>query len=63
MEVYYNMLSKKAPYGVVVQWLKIWLFNVEVRSSNPHTCNLSYLNYLSELIRQCRLQKLLNHLA
>jgi hypothetical protein len=49
--IYYNMLSKKSPYGVMVQWLKTWLLNVEVRSSNPHTCNLGYLGYLGDLIR------------
>jgi hypothetical protein len=46
MEVYYNMLSKKLPYGVVVQWLKTWFFNVKMKSSNPHTCNLGYLGDL-----------------
>jgi hypothetical protein len=25
--------------------------NVKVRSSSPHTCNLGYLGYLSELIK------------
>jgi len=49
--VHYNMLSKKSPYGMVVQWLRIWLFNVEVKSSSPHTCNVCYLGYLGDLIR------------
>ncbi len=50
--VYYNMLlRKKWPYGVVVQWLKTWFFNVEVKSSSLHTCNLGYLGYLGGLIR------------
>jgi hypothetical protein len=33
--VHYNYVVKKSLYGVVVQWLKIWLLNMEVRSSNP----------------------------
>jgi hypothetical protein len=49
--VYYNMLPKKSPYGVVVQWLRTWLFNVKVKSSSLHTCNLGYLGYLGDLIR------------
>jgi hypothetical protein len=62
MEVDYNMLvqnhfllqyvvQKISPYGVVVQWLRTWFFNVEMRNLNPHTCNLSYLGYLGDLIR------------
>jgi hypothetical protein len=49
--VHYNMLSKKSPYGVVVQWWNFWLFNLELRSSNPHICNLGYFGYLHDLIR------------
>jgi hypothetical protein len=50
--VHYNMLSKnKLHYGVVVQWLKTWFFNVEVKNSSPHTCNLSYIGYLNDLIK------------
>jgi hypothetical protein len=45
------MLSKKSLYGVVVQWLKTWLLNVDVRNSSPHTCNLGYLGYLGDLFR------------
>jgi hypothetical protein len=45
------VVPKRLPCGVVVQWLKIWLFNVEVRSSSPHTYNLGYLGYLSDLIK------------
>jgi hypothetical protein len=45
------MFFKKSPYGVVVQWLKTWLFNVEVKSLSPYTCNLGYLCYLGDLIR------------
>ncbi len=52
---YKYVVQKKSPYGVVVQWLKTLLLNVEVRSSNPHTCNLGYLGYLGDLIRQPRL--------
>jgi hypothetical protein len=62
MEVDYNVLvqkscslqyvvKEKSPYGVVVQWLSTWLFNVEVKSSSPHICNLGYLGYLGDLIR------------
>jgi hypothetical protein len=43
--------QKKSPYGLVVQWLRTWLLNVEVRSSSPHICNLGYLSYLGDLIR------------
>jgi hypothetical protein len=49
--VHYNMLSKKSPYGVVVQWLMIWFLNLEVRSSSLHTCNLAYFGCLSDLIK------------
>jgi hypothetical protein len=45
------VVQNKSPYGVVVQWLRIWLLNVEVRNSSPHTCNLGYLGYLGDLIR------------
>jgi hypothetical protein len=45
------MMSKKSLYGVVVQWLKNWLLNVDVRNSSPHTCNLGYLGYLGDLFR------------
>ncbi len=31
--------------------VKDWFLNVEVRSSNPHTCNIGYLGYLDDLIR------------
>ncbi len=62
--VHYNMLSKtKSPYGVMVQWLRTWLLNVEVKSSTPHTCKLSYLGYLGDLIKYTRLQILLDNLA
>jgi len=47
---------------MVVQWLRTWLFDVEVRSSSPHTCNLGSLGYLADLIRYARLQSLLDHL-
>jgi hypothetical protein len=57
------MLSKKSPYGVVVQWLRIWFINVKVRNSSPHICNLGYFGYLSDLIKKLRLQNLLDHLA
>jgi len=30
--------------------VKIW-FNVKVKSSSPHTCNLGYRDYLGDLIR------------
>jgi hypothetical protein len=49
--VYNMLLKKKPPYGVVVQWLKTSLLNVEVKSSNPNTYNLCYLGYLCDLIR------------
>jgi hypothetical protein len=29
----------------VVQWLKALIFNVKVKGSNPHTCNLLKLYY------------------
>jgi len=62
--VYYNMLwKKKSPYGVVVPWLRIRLLNVKVRSSSPHICNLGYLGYLDDLIKEPSLQSLLKHLA
>jgi hypothetical protein len=48
--VYYNMLKKNHLMGLVVQWLRIWLVNVEVRSSSLHTCNLGYVIYLSNPI-------------
>jgi hypothetical protein len=54
---------KKSPYEVVVQWLKTWLFNVKVKSSSPHTCNLDYFGYLATVIRLPRLQTLLDHLT
>jgi hypothetical protein len=44
------VINKESPYGVVVQWLKIWLLNVEVRSLSPYTYNLGYLD-LGDLIR------------
>jgi hypothetical protein len=50
--VYYNMLSQKNHLNeVVVQWLRIWFFNVEVRSSIPHIYNLGYFDYLGDLIK------------
>jgi hypothetical protein len=55
--------SKKSPYEVVVQWLKIWLLNVEAKSSNPHTCNLNHFGYLDIVIRLLRMQTLLDHLT
>jgi len=45
------MFSKKSPYGVVMQWLTMWLLIVKVRSSSPHTYNLGYFGYLGDLIR------------
>jgi hypothetical protein len=36
---------------MVVQLLRIWFLNVEVRNSIPHICNLSYFGYLGDLIR------------
>ncbi len=48
--VYYDMLSKKN-HMVVVQWLKTWLLNVEVKSSSPCTYILGYLGYFGDLIR------------
>jgi len=50
--VYYNMLSEKNHLiEVVMQWLRTWLFNVEVRSSIPHTYNLGYFDYSCDLIK------------
>ncbi len=59
MKIDYNMLVQNQVHyiilsntnhlmGVVVQWLKTWLLNVEVRNSNIHTCNLGSLGYLSD---------------
>jgi hypothetical protein len=48
--IHYNMLFKKSPFGVVVQWLRTLLFNVQVKSLNPHTSNLGHLGYLGDLI-------------
>jgi len=52
--VHYNMLSKKITLwggGAMVKDL----INVEVKSSSPHTCNLSYLGYLRNLIKLLKL--------
>ncbi len=48
--VYYDTLSKNN-HMVVVQWLKTWLLNVEVKSSSPYTYILGYLGYFGDLIR------------
>jgi hypothetical protein len=53
--VKYNILSKKSPYGVMVQWLRTWFFNGKVKSSNPHMWNVGYLGYLGDLIKKPRL--------
>jgi hypothetical protein len=48
--VHYNILSKKFTLwggGAMVKYL----INVEVKSSNPHICNLGYLSYLGDLIK------------
>jgi hypothetical protein len=57
--VHDNYVVQKSPYGVVVQWLKTWLLTVKARSLSPHTCNLGYLGYLGNLIKQPRFQILL----
>jgi hypothetical protein len=49
-----NMLTKKSPHEMVVQWLMTWLFNMNVKSSSPHNCNLVYLGYLGGLASQPR---------
>jgi hypothetical protein len=49
--VHYNYVVKKITLWGGVQWLKTWLFNVEVRNSNPHIYNLGYFGYSCDQIR------------
>jgi hypothetical protein len=58
--VHYNYVVQKLTYGVVVQWLKTWFFNVKVKNSSPQICNLGYL---CDLIKELKLQSLLDHLT
>ncbi len=47
----------------MVQWLRTWFLNVEMKSLNPHIFNLGYFSYLNDLIKEPSLQKLLDHLT